>query len=78
MKKMLLALAMGFLSATAFAADNCEEIKGQIEAKIKSVGVPLYKLQIVDASAEVGGKVVGTCNAGTKKIVYWRLSQGDK
>jgi hypothetical protein len=78
MKKMLLALALGSLSATVFAADNCEEIKGQIETKIKSMGVPLYKLQIVDANVEVGGKVVGTCQAGTKKIVYWRLSQGDK
>src|SRR5262245_26049863 len=72
MKKLLLALTMSFASAAAFAADNCEEIKAQIDAKIKAVGVPLYKLEVVDVNATTGGKVVGNCDGGKKKIIYWR------
>jgi len=73
MKKLLLALTLSSLSVTAFAANNCDEIKGQIDAKIKAVGVPTYKLEVVEAEAVVSGKVVGSCDAGKKKIVYWRL-----
>ena len=73
MKRVLVALLMGFVSAAAFAANNCDEIKGQIEAKIKQVGVQTYKLEVVDADAATSGKVVGTCEAGKKKVVYWRL-----
>lgn len=73
MKKLLLALMMSSFSVATFAANNCDEIKGQIDAKIKTIGVALYKLQVVDVDATVGGKVVGTCDGGKKKIVYWKL-----
>jgi translation initiation factor 2 alpha subunit (eIF-2alpha) len=73
MKKLLLAAMLSLLSVTAFAADNCEQIKSQIEAKIKGLGVPTYKLEVVDADANTGGKQVGSCDGGKKKIVYWRL-----
>jgi translation initiation factor 2 alpha subunit (eIF-2alpha) len=73
MKKLLLALTLSSLSLAAFATENCDEIKSQIEAKIKAVGVPSYKLDVVPADAASTGKVVGTCEAGKKKIVYWRL-----
>ena len=73
MKKLLFALIICCSSATAFAANNCDQIKNQIEAKIKAMGVPLYKLEVVDADAKVGGKVVGSCDGGKKKVVYWRL-----
>ena len=29
-----------------------------------------FSLEIVDKDAQADGKVVGTCEAGTKKIVY--------
>jgi hypothetical protein len=73
MNKLLLTALLCALSAPAFATDNCDQIKGEIDAKIKARGVALYKLEIVDATAEVGGTVVGTCSGGKKKIVYWRL-----
>jgi len=73
MNKLLLAATLTLVSATSFAANNCDEVKAQIETKIKNVGVALYKLEIVDADANPGGKVVGTCDGGKKKIVYWRL-----
>ena len=53
-------------------AKDCEELKAQIEAKIKANGVTAYTLAIVDKDAPDDGKVVGTCGGGTKKILYKR------
>ena len=61
--------ASGSLWAQAKA---CEELKGEIEAKIKKNGVEKFTLEIVDAEKQADGKVVGTCEGGTKKIVYKR------
>ena len=72
MRRLLFTCGLSLLSAAAFGADNCEQIKGEIDAKIKNVGVQVYKLVVVDANENVAGKVVGTCDAGKKKIVYWR------
>lgn len=50
----------------------CEELKSEIAAKIDANGVKNYTLEIV-ASDQVGDrKVVGSCEGGTKKIVYVR------
>ena len=51
---------------------DCEELKGEIEAKIKKNGVEKFSLEVVDADKQAEGKVVGTCDGGTKKIVYKR------
>jgi len=51
---------------------DCNELKGEIDAKIKKNGVEKFTLDIVDADAQAEGKVVGTCDGGTKKIVYRR------
>jgi Protein of unknown function (DUF1161) len=51
---------------------ECGELKGEIEAKIKKNGVEKFSLEIVDADKQADGKVVGTCDGGTKKIVYKR------
>jgi hypothetical protein len=49
---------------------SCDDLKAEIEAKIKKNGVEKFTLDIVDANAQADGKVVGTCGAGAKKIVY--------
>jgi hypothetical protein len=51
---------------------DCGELKGEIEAKIKANGVEKFTLDVVDKDAQADGKVVGTCDGGTKKIVYKR------
>ena len=51
---------------------DCGELKGEIEAKIKKNGVDNFSLDVVDADKQTDGKVVGTCEGGTKKIVYKR------
>lgn len=50
----------------------CEELKAEIDVKIKRNGVPMYSLDVVDMDAQAEGKVVGTCDGNTKKIVYKR------
>jgi hypothetical protein len=51
---------------------DCEELKGEIEAKIKKNGVDKFSLDVVEADKSAEGKVVGTCDGGSKKIVYKR------
>ena len=51
---------------------DCGELKGEIEAKIKKNGVDKFTLEVVEADKQAEGKVVGTCDGGSKKIVYKR------
>ena len=68
------ALALGTSSAAWAQRKDCNELKSEIEAKIKKNGVDKFTLDIVDKDAQVeeGAKVVGTCDGQTKKIVYKR------
>jgi hypothetical protein len=68
------AVAVGMaVSGPALAQrKDCGELKGEIEAKIKKNGVEKFSLDVMDKDAQADGKVVGTCDGGTKKIVYKR------
>ncbi len=75
MVRLIVAAVVLGLSASGSAwaqKKDCAELKGEIEAKIKKNGVEKFTLDIVDASAQADGKVVGTCDGGAKKIVYKR------
>ncbi|KMM84794.1 Protein of unknown function [Pseudomonas taetrolens] len=73
MKKSLLAIGLLSLAGTAFAAGKpCEELKSEIAAKIEAKGASHYSLEVVDKGTATDGKVVGSCEAGTKEIVYKR------
>ncbi|HWL62507.1 MAG TPA: DUF1161 domain-containing protein [Steroidobacteraceae bacterium] len=75
MKKMLSSAAIlaTLLCAPALAqAKSCEELKSEIEAKIRQNGVTEFTLTVVDKDAAEDGKVVGTCGGGTRKIIYKR------
>ena len=72
MKKLLLATVVLLLAAPAYGAKPCEELKSEIDAKLKEKKVEGYTLEVV-ASADVKDQqVVGSCEGGTKKIVYTR------
>ena len=66
---LVLGLATFGINAWAQKKD-CNELKAEIEAKIKKNGVDKFTLDIVDADKQADGKVVGTCDGGAKKIVY--------
>jgi len=71
-KLIAAALVAGLaISGSAWAQKkDCGELKGEIEAKIKKNGVEKFSLDVVDADKSAEGKVVGTCDGGSKKIVY--------
>ena len=51
---------------------SCEELKMEIDAKLKAKGVTGYTLEIKAASEVKDEKVVGSCEGGSKKIIYSR------
>ena len=58
--------------AKAGGASNCESVKAIIDEKIKAKGVKAYTLDIVGKDEVKDAKVVGSCEAGAKKITYKR------
>lgn len=50
----------------------CDEVKAAIASKLDAKGVKNYTLDIVAKDAVGEGKVVGSCEGGSKRIVYTR------
>jgi len=71
MKLWSISMALAFAGA-AHGAENCEALRSQIEAKIAASGVTRFSVTTIDANAQVTGQVVGSCDLGSKKIVYQR------
>ncbi|GAC1631287.1 MAG: DUF1161 domain-containing protein [Candidatus Acidiferrum sp.] len=73
MKVLLTMAAVLVVPACGFAqgAKACEDLKTEIATKLDAKGVKGYTLEIVAKDADAGeAKVVGTCEGGTKKILY--------
>jgi len=68
------AQAQAQAQAPAQTAKPCEELKDEISKKLDAKGVKGYTLDIVAKDKDAEGKVVGTCDGGTKKIIYSRTS----
>jgi hypothetical protein len=69
----VLAVAALFLCSLAFAQIKpCEELKSEIDEKLKAKGVVNYTLEIVPADQIKDQKVVGSCDGGKNKITYTR------
>ena len=72
MKLSFLLVALSCLSSAALAAKSCDELKSELAAKLDAKGVVGYSLDAVANEAVGDGKVIGSCDGGTKKIVYAR------
>ena len=75
MKRIIIFLVsvIVLFSASAFAEiKSCEELKAEIDAKLKAKGVKGYTLDILPADQVKDQKIVGSCEGGTKKISYSR------
>ncbi len=59
-----------FALAAAAAPKPCGELKSEIQAKLEAKGVKNYTLDIVEKDKPAEGTVVGSCEAGSKKIVF--------
>ena len=65
-------MAAALASAPAHARKDCEDLKREIATKIDANGVKAYTLEILESADESAAKTVGSCNGGTRKIVYQR------
>ena len=76
MKALLTIAAVLFVPACSYAqtAKPCEELKSEIATKLDAKGVKSYSLEIVAKDQDAEGKAVGTCEGGTKKIMYRRTA----
>lgn len=75
MKRIILFLVFvaAFSCTSAFAEIKpCEELKEEIDAKLKAKGVEGYTLEIIPADQVKDQKIIGSCEGGTKKISYSR------
>jgi hypothetical protein len=71
MKKLLLAAGLLSIAGGALAAGKpCDELKSEIDAKIQAKGASGYSLEVADKGTASGAQVVGTCEGGTKEIIY--------
>jgi len=71
----VVAIAVLFFVSVSLHAQGpkaCEELKAEIAKKVEANNVKSYTLEIVptEKATETEGKVVGSCEGGTKKIVY--------
>lgn len=80
--KPWIAIAATLLASICAAAQTarkpCEDLKAEIAKKLDDKGVVGYSLDIVDKGKEGDGKVVGSCDGGTKSIVYSRSGTAPK
>ena len=76
MKTVTAALGFFLAIAPASALKPCEELKSEIAAKLEAKGVVNYQLEIVATADVKGQNVIGSCDAGTKKITYKKGDQG--
>jgi hypothetical protein len=69
---MCVLIAVAFLSCVAGFAQikPCEDLKGEIDGKLKEKGVTNYTLEIVPTDQIKDQKVVGSCDGGKMKITY--------
>ncbi|MEJ8856104.1 DUF1161 domain-containing protein [Variovorax robiniae] len=67
----LIAFLVALLAASASShALSCDELKAEIDQKIKAGGIVSFTLTIADAASTEPGRVVGTCGNGKSKILY--------
>ncbi len=70
---LVLSATVGLLATPAEAARKpCEELRAEIAERIDAKGVTSYSLQIVSPEEVASGRVVGSCDGGTRRIVYAR------
>ena len=69
MKMLMAVVALMLVATPALARKSCDELKAEIDAKVKANGVKVYTLTIVTNDQVGDQKVVGSCDGGSRKII---------
>ena len=88
MRQVSLFVCLTLCSLPVFAdLLSCDALKARVDAKLQAKGVQTYTLEIVPAEGSqnamdaasgaaaakvIKGKEVGTCDGGTKRLIYTR------
>jgi hypothetical protein len=72
MKRLVVVVTLMLAASPAMAGKSCDELKVEIEAKLTAKGVKNFTLTVVPNESVKDQKVVGSCEGGTKKIIYKR------
>ena len=78
MKMYRVCALLALFAAPAFAKVSCDDLVAKIEQKLEKKGVKNYTLTVIPADEATELRVVGTCDAGKKKIVYKRSNAATK
>ena len=70
------AAALVLLQASPCSALTCDELRTDVETRIRAAGVSAFTVSIVDATATSAGRAVGTCDRGAKKLLYTQTAAG--
>lgn len=74
-RHLFLASVLLSLSYSASASQlSCDDLKAKIEKRLESKNVKTYTLQVVAKDTPTKNRVVGSCEAGSKKIIYQKTS----
>jgi hypothetical protein len=72
MKNITVAICFSLVGVSAYAMKPCNELKAEIDAKLRAKGVKDFALEVIPVDKLKEELVVGSCDGGTKKIVYKR------
>ena len=67
-------ICLSFVASANAAIKPCQDLKTEIAKKLDAKGVTGYTLTIADKGKEAEGKIVGSCDGGTKSIVYQKTT----
>ncbi len=77
-RALLILVSLTLCSPLSAQIKPCEQLKTEIESKLKDKGVTGFTLEIVPADQVKDQKVVGSCDGGKKKIIYTKESSTPK
>jgi Protein of unknown function (DUF1161) len=72
MKRLLPGLLAFVCMGAAAQGKTCEDLVIEIAAKLKVAGVQTFSLEVVPNALVGDAKVAGSCENGSKKIIYER------
>ncbi|MFA9274043.1 MAG: DUF1161 domain-containing protein [Candidatus Aquirickettsiella gammari] len=71
MKKYILASSLMLMAFSASAGVlSCDDLKAKIEKKVTAKGVKEYGMTVVPKDTKIAGRVLGSCEKGSMKIVH--------